>query len=69
VYELRWTSGNVAVTIELKKISSPDSSGSGDSATASRGFHGLRLPDTIVGRIAAAPAAGPAVASVAVGGQ
>jgi type VI secretion system protein ImpL len=70
VFELRWSAGNVTVTIDLKRISSADTNGSGESATASRGFHGLRLPETIVGRIAAAPgAAGPAVASVAAGGQ
>jgi type VI secretion system protein ImpL len=48
-FELRWSSGNVAVAVNLKRISSPDSGGAGD-AQAGRGFHGLRLPDAIVGR-------------------
>lgn len=62
-FELRWSSGNVAVAVELKKISSPDSAGGGE-AQASRGFHGLRLPEAIVGRPpqgqAPAPAGAPA---------
>ncbi|TFW33380.1 type VI secretion system membrane subunit TssM [Massilia horti] len=66
VWELRWASGNVAVAIELKRISSAESSGSGDGATPSRGFNGLRLPETIVGRGSPGPA-GTALAST--GGQ
>jgi type VI secretion system protein ImpL len=69
VVELRWLAGNVAVAIDLKITSSAEANGNGETATASRGFQGLRLPETIVGRGAPAPvAAGPAVASVA-GGQ
>jgi type VI secretion system protein ImpL len=67
--ELRWSSGNVTVAIELKITSSAETNGSGDAASASRGFNGLRLPDTIVGRGAPPAAAGPAVASVGAGSQ
>jgi type VI secretion system protein ImpL len=52
VFALRWSSGNVAVAVDLKLISSPEANGSGDTATASRGFHNLRLPETIVGHSA-----------------
>jgi type VI secretion system protein ImpL len=67
VHELRWTSGNVAVAVNLKIASSPDPGG-GD-AQSSRGFNGLRLPDAIVGRgaLPPAPAAGPALAGAAPG--
>jgi type VI secretion system protein ImpL len=67
VHELRWTSGNVAVAINLKIASSADT-GAGD-AQASRGFNGLRLPDTIVGKggPGALPASGPALAGAAPG--
>jgi type VI secretion system protein ImpL len=57
VFELRWTGGNVAVAVDLKITSSAEANGSGDSAAPGRGFQGLRLPDTIVGRLAATPAA------------
>jgi type VI secretion system protein ImpL len=57
VFELRWAGGNVAVAIDLKITSSAESNGRGDSAAPGRGFHGLRLPDTIVGHLAAPPAA------------
>jgi type VI secretion system protein ImpL len=66
VFELRWTKGNVSVAFDLKKVSSADTSG--ETATASRGFNGLRLPDTIVGRGGPAPA-GQAVAAIGAGGQ
>jgi type VI secretion system protein ImpL len=61
IFELRWSSGNVTVAVNLKKISSPDSGG---DAQASRGFRGLRLPETIVGRQAQGPGqpAGPVLA-------
>lgn len=62
-FELRWAAGNVAVTVDLKITSSPEASGS-DSGTQGKGFVGLRLPETIVGR----PAAMPAMAA-ATGGQ
>jgi type VI secretion system protein ImpL len=48
VFELRWAKGEVAVTVDLKITSSPEDPG--------RGFHGMRLPETIVGRIAQPPA-------------
>jgi type VI secretion system protein ImpL len=60
-HELRWTSGNVSVAVNLKRISSA-AAGVGD-AQASRGFHGLRLPEAIVGRAdAGAAGGGPALA-------
>jgi type VI secretion system protein ImpL len=55
VGELRWTSGNTTVGVTLKLVSSPASSG---DAQASRGFNGLRLPESVVGRAAATAAAG-----------
>jgi type VI secretion system protein ImpL len=68
VAELRWSANNVSVSITLKVVSNAGA-GSGD-AQASRGFNGLRLPETIVGRttVPAGPSApgGPAVASTAV---
>ncbi|GAB3435570.1 type VI secretion system membrane subunit TssM [Massilia solisilvae] len=63
VFELRWSGNNVAVAINLKKVSSPDVNGNGE--TQARGFKGLRLPETIVGH--GAPA--PAVASLGAGGR
>jgi type VI secretion system protein ImpL len=51
MYELRWSSGNVAVAVTLKRVSSAASTG---DTQASRGFSGLRLPDSVVGRAAAA---------------
>ena len=60
-HELRWSAGNVQVAVNLKRVSSTDTSG-GD-VQASRGFRGLRLPDAIVGRASAA--AGPALAGAA----
>jgi type VI secretion system protein ImpL len=70
-FELRWNNGDVAVAVNLKRVSSPDSGG-GD-AQAGRGFRGLHLPEAIVGRQSvpaaptpaappAAPPAGPALA-------
>jgi type VI secretion system protein ImpL len=64
IHELRWSSGNVAVAVNLKKISSPDSAGNGEPQ-ASRGFRGLRLPDAIVGR--QAQPIGPAQSSAPTG--
>jgi type VI secretion system protein ImpL len=55
VFELRWGAGNVAVSVDLKIISSAESNGSGDAAgQGGKGFVGLRLPEAIVGRPAAA---------------
>jgi type VI secretion system protein ImpL len=62
LHELRWSAGSVSVAVTLKRVSSA-SSGGGD-AQASRGFSGLRLPETVVGR-AAAGAGGPQLAGVA----
>jgi type VI secretion system protein ImpL len=65
VHELAWSGSNVSVAIDLKIVSNAEAGG--DTATASRGFNGLRLPETIVGH--AAPATAPAVASISNGGQ
>jgi type VI secretion system protein ImpL len=54
LHELRWSAGNVSVAVTLKQVSSA----SGGDAQAGRGFNGLRLPDTVVGRVAAAASAG-----------
>jgi type VI secretion system protein ImpL len=62
LHELRWVAGNVAVAVNLKITSSADANGSGDG-TAQRGFQGLRLPESIVGRAA------PTVASLGNGGR
>jgi type VI secretion system protein ImpL len=59
LYELRWTAGSVAVAVTLKRVSS--SSSNGGEAQASRGFSGLRLPETVVGR-APSPASSPTAA-------
>jgi type VI secretion system protein ImpL len=61
LYELSWSGGKVSVAVTLKKVSSAASS-NGD-AQASRGFNGLRLPETVVGR--AASAGGPQLAGAA----
>ncbi|MBQ5949669.1 type VI secretion system membrane subunit TssM [Massilia sp. ST3] len=59
-FELRWTVGNTAVAVDLRIVSSPDAGGA--TQASSKGFHGLRLPPTIVGReIQSQP---PAVASL-----
>jgi type VI secretion system protein ImpL len=72
VAELRWSANNITVAITLKVVSNAGA-GSGD-VQASRGFNGLRLPETIVGRAAApavatnvvtAAAAGPSLAGAA----
>jgi type VI secretion system protein ImpL len=44
VHELRWSSGSVAVTVDLRITSTPGST-QGDS-----GFRGMRLPETVVGK-------------------
>jgi len=62
-HELRWSAGTVAVAVNLKRVSSAGASGGGGDAQASRGFNGLRLPESIVGRPAAGLGAGtPALA-------
>ena len=55
VFELRWTSGNVNIAVDMKIVSSPEVQRA-DPRQASHGFKGMRLPDTIVGRAPAAPA-------------
>jgi type VI secretion system protein ImpL len=67
VHELAWSGGNVSVAIDLKIVSNAEAGG--DTATASRGFNGLRLPETIVGHVGLPAAQAPAVASVSNGGQ
>jgi type VI secretion system protein ImpL len=57
--ELRWTSGSTTVGVTLKVVSDAASTG---GVQASRGFSGLRLPDSVVGHAAAAPAGGPKLA-------
>jgi type VI secretion system protein ImpL len=47
VAELRWTSGSTTVGVTLKLVSNAASTG---DAQASRGFSGLRLPESVVGR-------------------
>jgi len=68
VAELRWSAGGVTVAITLKVVSN---AAAGGDAQASRGFNGLRLPETIVGRATvpppAPPAGGPALAEVKAG--
>jgi type VI secretion system protein ImpL len=54
-HELRWSAGNVTVAVELKITSSADRT-AGD-AQAGRGFVGLRLPESVVGK-----AGGPVLA-------
>jgi len=59
INELRWASGNVTVVVDLRQVSNAASTSNG------KGFQGLRLPPTIVGR----QAAEPAVATIAAGAQ
>ncbi|MCS0590233.1 type VI secretion system membrane subunit TssM [Massilia norwichensis] len=61
VHELRWSASNVTVAVTLKLVSSAASTGDGQ---ASRGFNGLRLPDSVVGR-AAVGASNPQLAGAA----
>ncbi len=44
VHALRWSSGSVSVTVDLRIISAPGST-QGDN-----GFRGMRLPETVVGK-------------------
>jgi type VI secretion system protein ImpL len=57
--ELRWASGNLAIVVDLKIVSNAAVESGG------KGFQGLRLPSTIVGRAVAEPA----IASIAAGAQ
>ena len=65
VFELRWANDNVSVAVDLKITSSASASGNGDAASQGRGFHGMRLPESIVGRTMETSA--PAVAAVSAG--
>ncbi|RZA35400.1 MAG: type VI secretion system membrane subunit TssM [Lysobacteraceae bacterium] len=65
IFELRWSAGNVAVTVDLKIVSSAAANGSGEQG---QGFRGLRLPTTIVGRAPENPPGQPVLASTN-GGQ
>ena len=65
VFELRWANGNVSVAVDLKITSSASTSGNGDAASHGRGFHGMRLPESIVGRTMETSA--PAVAAISAG--
>ncbi|MET0264377.1 MAG: type VI secretion system membrane subunit TssM [Duganella sp.] len=60
VFELRWTSGALSVSMGLKIISSPDSAGASSSSSAApdQGFKGMQLPDAVVGAVTPAPAPG-----------
>ncbi|THC42547.1 type VI secretion system membrane subunit TssM [Massilia sp. Mn16-1_5] len=60
VNELRWVSGNIAIVVDLRVVSNAEAASSGG-----KGFQGLRLPQTIVGR--AVPE--PATISLAAGGH
>lgn len=61
VFELRWTAHNVSVAVDLKIVSSPQSTGGAQGQA--QGFRGLRLPPAIVGRHEPAQGAAPALAS------
>ncbi len=65
IFELKWSNGAVAVAVDLKVVSTAEAGG-GDAPGQARGFQGLRLPQTIVGR-ASAGVDGAVVATV--GGQ
>jgi type VI secretion system protein ImpL len=60
VFELRWSKGNLAVAVGLKIVSNAEA-----PATQGAGFRGMRLPQAIVGRAAAAVAPAAPVAGVA----
>lgn len=67
VFELRWTSGVVSVTVELKIVSAGDAAA---GAGQGQGFRGMRLPATIAGHEApaitpVAPAITPAAPAMA----
>ncbi|SFG93117.1 type VI secretion system protein ImpL [Duganella sp. CF458] len=44
VHELRWSSGGVAITVDLRITSAPG------STQGETGFRGMRLPETVVGK-------------------
>ena len=56
VFELRWTRGEVAVAVDLKIISSAETTGARSaSAVQEQGFRGMRLPETDRRRAAMRP--------------
>jgi type VI secretion system protein ImpL len=55
VFELKWTTNNVVITVDLKIVSSNGTKSDGTSAQRG-GFRGLTLPATIVGIARTAPA-------------
>jgi type VI secretion system protein ImpL len=60
VFELSWENGNVALAVDLKIVSSADTTGTsaGTGAPQGQGFRGMKLPETIVGTLTAMPATG-----------
>ncbi|HET7795533.1 MAG TPA: type VI secretion system membrane subunit TssM [Rhizobacter sp.] len=62
-FELTWANGPLAVTVQLRLISSPavgspTAPGSPDTPSASGGLKGVQLPAQVVGVLAATPALG-----------
>lgn len=49
VHTLQWSAGGVTVVLDLKVVSSPDAGG--ESGQGKPGLYGLKLPDTVVGRM------------------
>jgi type VI secretion system protein ImpL len=68
VFELSWSSGNVALSVNLKIISSAETSSGPATPAASQGqgFRGMKLPETIAGNltVVAASQANPATFAV-----
>jgi type VI secretion system protein ImpL len=59
-FELSWANGPLAVTVQLRLISSPNvgsptAPGAPDTPSASGGLKGVQLPPLVVGTLAAAP--------------
>ena len=59
-FELTWPNGPLAVTVQLRLISSPNvgsptAQGAPDTPNASGGLKGVQLPQLVVGALAAAP--------------
>jgi len=60
-FELTWANGPLAVTVQLRLISSPNvgsptAQGAPDTPSASGGLKGVQLPPVVVGVLAAVPA-------------
>jgi type VI secretion system protein ImpL len=63
-FELNWTNGGVTVAANLRLLPAAPAAQPAAPAQASQGFRKLRLPDTVVGGPAPAPASGtPAIAA------